>query len=306
MKTFVVLAGLMVIVPRVDPRGQWRELTVLVLNVDAANRPADEPPHHHVTTVTNLGGKFHRPHLEGDWILKSNAVGRPMELVGDERYLVLERIYGSQSALPPMRPECHTGKVIAGCIDADQNPLVRAVLTFKGGWRIRPVEITHDREPRALVYDDSTWGFMALPSNKLLPQSSPPEVQLSAGLILEPLDDTVPEIMENKVSIGSLEALPRPEVCALFTGYAGNCAVLRFLNVMHAISSQGEAQPNVDFTQDVIYELFTKEPPVRYVTELRKDARPEVMDLLYPGGGGSPFPRPCPPPTFAPAVQVTK
>ncbi len=315
MKTFVFLAGLMVIVPRVDPRGEWQGLTVLVLDVEAAAKATGAPHHHHVTTVTNFGGTFHEP-LTGAWTLRSNAAG-PMEIVGDDRYLVLERIYGSDSSLPPMQADCYGTKFATHCRNDKKydNALVRAVLHFKGGWRIRPVEITHDREPRALVYDDSLWGFLPFPANNLAPRSSPPDVQLSGGLILEPLDDHDDDDANDVTfetpnqPLGTLASL-RPQVCHLFAGHAGRCAVVRFLNVMHAMSFGQEDKQVIDFTQDLVYDLFRDEkdqtePPVRYLTVLRKDARPEVMDILYPGGGGTPFPRPCPPPTFAPPIEVS-
>lgn len=307
MKTLVVLAGLMVVVPRVDPRGEWQGLTVLVLNAEKDTHLGGAG-HHHVTSVTELGGKLFKP-LTGEWTLESKAVG-PIELVGEDRLLVLERLYGRDSPLPPMRPDCY-GNNFKKCTDTEGNPLVRAILNFKGGWRVRPIEITHDREPRAMIYDDSYWAFVPFPANKLVPQPSPSGMQLSGGLILEPLDEadlSIKETIKDKqYDVGPLTPLGR-QVCALFAGYPEPCAVLRFLNVMHAMSFPTERQTEIDFTQDMIYDLFGPElnpgPPVRYMTALRRDARPEIMDLLYPAGGGSPFPRPCPPPTFAPQVEV--
>jgi hypothetical protein len=308
----------MVIVPRTDGNGNWKELKVVVLDVAAAgDNLLGEKHHHHVTAVTNLGGRYHAP-LTGQWTLTSKSL-RPIERVTQERYLFLQRNYPATD-IGFVRPTCYgTDAEIATCTGKKYpNVLVRAVLTFKGGWRVRPVEITHDREPRATRDDNTTWGFARVPVGPVLlggqlkdslrlPRVTPDEIQLAGGLILDPLDDAeaVIEPPKSQSPIGNLAEL-RPGVCTLFAAYTGGCAVLRFLNTMHAISYELGDQVQVDFTQDLMYDLFNVDFDAqnipRYLTFLRKDASLEVMDLLYPGGGGTPFPRPCPPPAFAPEV----
>ena len=308
MKTFVVLAGLMVIVPRTDG-GVTKSLEVLVLDVQAKGDLLGEAVHRHVTRVTNLGGTLHDS-LTGVWSISSSSAGA-IELVDPKpnRMLSLNRPYGD-TPLPVVKPECYGEKssTAAFCTHDGLNtgmPLVKARLTFTGGWRVRPVEITHDREPRARTPDDTTWGFVQVPRlgdmHLRLPAATPDELQLAGGLILEPLDDAGDVKFIGPQGLEVLKDLAplRPRVCRLFAGYEESCAVVRFLNTMHAMQYRSGDQVQIDFTQDLVYDLLATPPAVRYLMFMRKDASPDVKDILYPGGGGSPYPRPCPPPMFA-------
>jgi hypothetical protein len=311
MNTYVVLAGLMMIVPYHKGTGEITELKVLVLDVAAAGEQLGEEVHEHVTAVTNFGG-VHAP-LDGAWTIATDAPG-PMKLEDSDRFLVLSR-YHEANSLARVREECYGDDFAAKCVK-DGHPLVKAVLTFTGGWRIRPVEITQDREPRALIVDDTWWGFVRVPEevvpdgsgtykSRHLPRAAPEEVQLAGGLILDPLRDNAKVSFEGPVKLEPLAPL-RPAVCKLFAGVEVQCAVVRFLNTMHAISFEAGDQVQIDFTQYMMYDLLESEPRFRYLTFLRKDASPDIKKILYPGGGGTPFPRPCPPPTFMPLAEVQR
>lgn len=305
MKTFVVLAGLMVIVPHTNELGEWTSLSVMVLDVTAGGKLLGEDVHEHVTKVTNIGGTVHDD-LTGSWTIES-AAAKPIQRVKPERFLILQQAYGAL-ALSRVKPECYGDSFATANCKIGNKPLVKAVLTFTGGWRIRPVEITHDREPRARIEDDTTWGFEQVPreSDKhlRLPAASPTARQLAGGLILEALDDAAVTFRAPQPNPGLLNQLAslHPQVCYLFADYPQRCAIVRFLNTMHALQFKDGDHVEVDFTQDLMYDLLETPPATRYLTFMRSDASPNIKDILYPGGGGSPFPRPCPPPTFAPPV----
>jgi hypothetical protein len=311
MKTFVVLAGLMVIVPRTDDTGQWRSLNVLVLDPQAAGDRLGETVHDHFTMVTSFQGRHEElvGNMAGDWTIRSTAA-TPIQLVGDERYLFLSRVYG-EGELPPLRPECYGPGAVTQCTSSTSGttrPLLKAQLTFTGGWRIRPIEVTHDREPRTDVYDDSTWGFLRFEPGRQLPLATPHQIQLSSSLILESTDP--PDVSEvivddpqgNDFDLVELDA----ETCMVFAAYPGPCAVVRFLNTGTGMS-EGSHRVEIEYPQTVVYELFQDMASLpRYVLFLRKDGRPEAMDVLFPGGGGTVGDeRPCSPTMFAPPVRAT-
>lgn len=290
MNTLIVLAGLMLIVPRTDPSGQVVSLTVLVLDTQHAGPQLGEPVTAHQTDITNLGGTAHAD-LVGRWTIGSSA-NEPIQIEGEERLLVLRKIYGED--LPPLRKACLGADFATSCM-LHGRPLVKAQLTFTGGWRLRPVEIDALREPRANVIDDSWWGFLQVRKNGL-PLVTDHQIQISSGLVLEPLSSGAVTFMgpgAQAFGSGSLHNLP-DQACISAVGFAGRCAIVRFLNTVMPTDTSGD-HLEIDVHHNLLYDLYDPAPTPRYLLFLRKDGSDNVMAALgyNAGGGGSPGIRPC-------------
>ena len=156
MKTFVVLAGLMLVVPHEDKNtGEWKSLTVLVLDTAHAGHQLGKPVQDHETTVANFGGKAPAP-LSGNWTVKSAASGPIQVREKGSTYTPGDLHCDGPPPCPGKLPLPREGCLGAG-FETDpgcrigKRPLVRARLTFTGGWKVRPMEYSHNREPQAGV-----------------------------------------------------------------------------------------------------------------------------------------------------------
>jgi hypothetical protein len=299
MNTLIVLAGLMLIVPRTDPSGQITSLTVLVLDTQHAGPQLGQAVTTHQTDVTNLGGIAHVD-LTGQWTIRSSAAG-PIQMQGDDRFLILRKIYDKD--LPPLRDGCLDADFASKC-KLNGRPLVKAQLTFTGGWRLRPVEIDALREPRADVVDDSYWGFLQIPPGGL-PLTTHHQVQLSSGLVLEPLSSgTVTFQGPGSQAFASLTSIPE-KLCVSAVGFAGKCEIVRFLNTVNRTNTEGD-HLEIDVHHNMLYDLYDPAPIPRYLLFIRKDGSSTVMATLgyNTGGGGTPGIRPCIPGAFAAAVPL--
>src|SRR6476659_6043492 len=92
MTTVIVLAGLMLVVPRTNAAGEVKALTVLVLNTENVAPQFGHPVVTHDAEVTNIGGAPHAL-LNGAWTVKSDYLA-PVELGSSDRRIVLKKIYG--------------------------------------------------------------------------------------------------------------------------------------------------------------------------------------------------------------------
>jgi hypothetical protein len=301
MTTVVVLSGLMLFVPHVNPTtNQWTSLTVLVLDTASAGPQHGEPVLAHETNVANFGGSAFAP-LAGRWVVRSTGRG-PITVEDRDRLLFLSDLY-REGELPPVREECLGSDFETRC-KANGRRLVVAQIRFEGAWRVRPVEIHRNREPRALVVDDSLWGFLRLREGRL-PVATAHQRQLAGGILLEPSDGGAAKI--EAPDVGAFSTLQRlqNEQCRVLAGNARPCAIVRFLN---ALSAQGCEQLasarerlEIDHHGNILYDLFQPPPTNRYLLFLRKDGSASVT--LFPGGGGSVGCRPCQPVSFANPVM---
>lgn len=297
MKTFVVLAGLMLIVPHADPiTGQWTSLTVLVLDTAHASLQLGEPVREHQMEVANFGGTALAP-LTGSWSVHSRS-SKPITFQGRERLLFLHDVYHPQPP-PAVRPSCYGPDFKTKCVN-DHRKLLQAQVTFHGGWVVRPIEIAANREPRTVV-DDSTWGFLRVRENGL-PLATDDQRQLAGGIILEASDGASVGVEgPGAGDFATLHTLT-PSQCATHAefGTTQSCAIIRFLNTVKPEIISGD-RLEIDHHHNMLYDLFEPPPTNRYLLFLRKDGDPEIMNILYPtGGGGSTGGiRPCLPPAFA-------
>jgi hypothetical protein len=299
MKTFVVLAGLMLIVPHVDPEtGQLTSLTVLVLDTAHAGPQFGESVRPHQMEVTNFGGAT-KP-LAGSWAVRSSS-SKPITIGGKERLLFLNDVYHPDQ-LPPLRKSCYGPNFSTECV-IDGRKLLQAQITFHGGWVVRPIEIAKNREPRADVVDDSYWGFLRVPENGL-PRATDDQRQLAGGILLEAIDGASVNI-ENPGDgqFATLQTLSSAQ-CKTAVGTTSSCAVVRFLNTVRPELISGDLL-EIDHHHNILYDLFDPAPANRYLLFLRKNGSPRIMNDLFPtGGGGSTGGiRPCMPPAFAPPVS---
>lgn len=306
MKTFVVLAGLMLIVPHADPAtGQWTSLTVLILETAHAGPQIGEQVRDHRTDVTNLGGAPPIP-LAGRWAVRSNSskpilVEDPVTVDGKGRLLFLKDVY-SPEPLPSVRPACYGPDFDTTCV-LNGRKLLQAQITFQGGWIVRPIDINRDREPRAKLIDDSTWGFLRVRGNSL-PLALKDQRQLAGGIVLE-ARDSASVVVEPPASTSfpPLHTLPAAG-CDVLVGTQTSCAVIRFLNTVNPEIVSNE-RLEIDHHHNLIYDLFDRAPMKRYLLFLRKDGTKSIIDQLFPTGGGGSVGgiRPCLPGAFVDPVQ---
>lgn len=300
MKTFIVLAGLMLIVPHADPvTGQWTSLTVLILDTAHAGPQFGEAVQEHQMEVANLGGTALAP-LAGKWTVSSGS-NKPITVEGKDRLLFLSDIY-NPNPLPSLRPACYGPDFDTGCV-INNRKLLQAQVTFQGGWVVRPIEIARNREPRANVIDDSTWGFLRLRENGL-PLTLDDQRQLAGGIVLEASDSASVVIAgPGAGSFATLHSLSSTQ-CTKHAGTASSCAIVRFLNTVKPEIISNE-RLEIDHHHNMLYDLFDPAPAHRYLLFLRKDGSPEIMDDLFPTGGGGSIGgvRPCIPPAFADPIR---
>ncbi len=304
MTTFVVLAGLMLVVPNVDPTThQVTSLTVLVLDTTRA------PPQHGHDVMPHESGvlNFEGPkvdHLTGRWTIASAATGA-IDMEGADRMLVLRRVYGG-TALPLVRRECLNFETAC---KIGSTPLLRAHLTFTGGWTVRPIDIHKNREPRADLQDDSWWGFLRVRSPKLPLTTSvkvgtqvQTQVHLSAGLILEARGGARVDFSNDLFD--TLATLPT-DSCKRHAKqtHTGTCAIVRFLNTVRPTATPPELL-EIEHHHNLLYELFQRGLSRRYLLFLRADGEKDAK-LLYPRGGGSTSGiRPCLPPPMLDTIPL--
>jgi hypothetical protein len=287
MNTFVVLTGLMLLVP--DPSG--KTLTVLVLDTPASLERNEVLVHTHETTVHDLGAPAaNEAALTGDWSLESKGSGS-ISIVDASRFMDLDAVYGS-TKLESVIPEClgASFETDPKCM-RDKKPMVRARLTFSGEWSVQPISINLQKRPRAAVIDDSHWGFVQIPA-KGLPLAVRGRVQhLAGGVVLSAPSGKAVEI-KGPSSPAPLKVIGKT-TCKLQVGVDAECSILRFRNtpMPHAAAT---AVLEIENDVDLIYDLLKAPPAVRYLPFMRlEDAKATVE--LGGGGLGSPDPRPCPP-----------
>ena len=102
MNTFVVLAGLMLIVPRTDPQGNVESLTVLVLETETAGSQYGHPMQPHLAVVAG-GTSPLPPRLSGDWTIHSPGRGG-IQIHDQGRLFRLGDVYGASA--PKLDPNC--------------------------------------------------------------------------------------------------------------------------------------------------------------------------------------------------------
>jgi len=305
MKIFVVLAGLMLIVPHADPAtGQWTSLTVLVLETAHAGPQIGEQIRNHRMDVTNLGGAPPVP-LAGRWAVRSNSskpilVEDPVTVDGKGRLLFLRDLY-SPEQLPSVRPACYGPDFDTACV-LNGRKLLQAQITFHGGWIVRPIDINHDREPRAKLIDDSIWGFLRVRGNSL-PLALKDQRQLAGGIVLEARDGASVAVEPPSGTFPPLQTIPAAG-CDVLVGTQTSCAVIRFLNTVRPEIVSAE-RLEIDHHHNLLYDPFDPTPMKRYLLFLRKDGTKSIMDQLYPieGGGSVGGIRPCMPGAFVDPVQ---
>lgn len=303
MNTIVVLAGLMLVVPRTDPanpNGPPTALTVLVLQTKGSPDQLGHPVARHDTVVWNFAPDTIPAPLSGSWSIR-NSEGGGIELGDRSRLLHLGDLYRELGqGLPAIRGCCLDGDVLADCV-LGQRHLVVARLDFEGGWRVRAIESDGLRRPRADVADDSMWGFKYEKPDGSLGAVTRNARKLSSALALEPLGGGRVTFTHDGSS--ALQNLAAVNDCKQWVGVSGQCAVVQFLNT---VSPQGTTthHPSLDHHHNLLYDLFTMSPQPRYLVSLVKDGTPAVMkDLLYTFFG-SPAPRPCIPPVLLDPVEL--
>lgn len=297
LKVYVLIFGLIALVPQKDPSGKITSLTALVLATPTGTTyswNAPFPTHHPERSIYFLNTPPPLPvlHLANHQIrLTAPAVAAPGEIslpVG-LRAMDLGKVFEAAgytpAQVPKVRDECRSIDLLRPCNDSQGRNLLAATVTFNGDWLVKEVELNYELEPVTTPIDTSQYSFLRIdpPPGTLIPAS----MQLAGALLFEG-NLTTQSDLNLQEGPTSYNNLPRGNCPSSLGG--SQCIFITIGN--HPLSSI----PCTDITQfdrvdhhfDRIFELldYSASPPtlprrfLPYV--LWRDQR--AIDILCPGG----------------------
>jgi hypothetical protein len=291
MNTFVVLTGLMLLVP--DPSS--KTLTVLVLNAANAGDRYGTKVHAHQPTVKDLGlgTAAAASSFSGDWTIESDVAGDVTMSTADG-FLDLDQLY-KPASLSGVKGDC-LGDDFAtakGC-QRGGGSMVAARITLKGEWTVSPIAIDINKEPRAAVFDESHYGFVHVPKGGGLPLALRGVKDHLAGGVLLSTKASASVTLSGPTNLGTPLRIPAPQ-CNVWVGVNAECSVIRVQNTpVHPALAGGTLE--IEHDVDLLYDLLETEPTYRYLPFMRLEHEASTAEL-FGTGGGSADPRPCPPGT---------
>ena len=266
MNTYVVLTGLMLIVPMTGQSvNSWGGLTVLVLEADGArDRYGEEIHAHDKANIANLAAADDHVPLRGRWTFQTEGATNIMART--ERLLRLEDLYEEEGSTLAVRSACLRDDADS-CSTGWGRKLVKGKVTFEGAWKLRAIDIDYKTNPRADVQDDSIFGFLRMPRGRM-PRALKHTALLAGGVVLEGSGDV-------KINGAAEHALLKDKstaaACQRAVGVAKECRMIR---VMNLTSHPAGPDPDggwigADVHADLVYDLLKPAPDRRYMPFLR-------------------------------------
>jgi len=297
MKTFVVLAGLIALVPQVDQQGNV-QITALILRADG--QVLGHPVHPHEPLIRFFGGGGQV--FQNSKAATLTAGSGSITIVDPNR-----RILGLNTLYPrglPLKNDCLSGgEPQTSCRRPDGSPALVGRVTFKGAWTLRPVEIDYLQSPRPNDIDTTVLGFVSYQQ----PHVSTVEVSVAGAILFETDQPLSAQVDGQSVSPPAIPS------CAVFNLDPVQCSFIRVSNLPKtggpAGPKCGERQGEVDEHFDLIYGIFdsssTAQPlTFRYLPFNRTEDVVTCQRILHPPGPGDAPPRiKCPSTLLAPILM---
>jgi len=288
MKTFVLIAGLVALQPRVDSADRIVELTALVLNTnDAADVHEHDP---RLVAFNNVAALTYNKPAPATGKVQAGLA----EMADDEIMIVdpQERIFRFDELYPEglaLSAACSGVNALNDCRRADGKAVIKNRIVFTGAWTVRPIEIDSKHQPRGDEIDLSTLGFVSLKP----PLVSSFETSVAAGVLLETDQAVTLDAAGVNIPLATISD------CAGWHFGPGPCSFIKLTNLP---KSGGEPAPpcgsrngQVDSHFHLIYALFAPPPPPPppqkssprplYVPFNRQEDKGACSRFLQPAGG---------------------
>ena len=303
-KVYVMIVGLIALVPHKDASGKITSLTALILDAPSGTKyswnedfPSHQPQRRiyfvsSPTPVLNLAG--HQMEIKAPAAVPPHGIPFPTALPILNLQSVFTAASYSASDMPTLRPECFTINPANPCKDSRGNNLLAGVATFSGDWSISSVEINFSREPFPAVVDTSQYTFMAVDSPGTI---IPYKTQLSGAILLSADLSNESDLLykENGVSytLGK-GACP-------FSNGATQCMLIVLINLpVHSMPCRDITEfDRVDQHFDRMFELFNypgspTAHPKRFLPYVLWRDQPAIDALCPRGSAGDPPAIKCP------------
>ena len=292
MNTFIVLTGLMLMVPDPDYKG----LTILVVEAANAGDRYGTPIHKHEPKYSDLVNTATTGALTGNWEVNSSGTGL-ISIPSKNAFFDLDELY-KQAPLSAVIPQC-LGANFATAPECKINgkSMVVARIRVTGEWTVTPIPINIKKEPRAKVSDDSHYGFVYVPKGQLPLALRNVSSHLAGGVLLTHPAGKVVRISDGMTDYAAGLVEGTDASCDLRFGRLEKCKAFRFMNTTEHVATAGGVL-EIEHDIDLLYDLLSNPPATRrYLPFMRLE---DVAATAALGGGaaGSPDPRPCPPGTI--------
>ena len=290
MKTYVLVAGLIALLPHVDSQGKIVAVTALILSAEGRVLGEDVHPHEPL-----LGVYEHSTVPNPRSATLKAGTGRIGIDDPFERILDFDRLYPRGGLL---RQDCITGDVQTKCLKANGKPALVGRVTLEGSWTVRPVDLDFNYNPRPDDIDLTTLGFLSY---------SPPHVShvegIVAGAVLFETTESVKLVVD-----GNTVDVKQVADCAKYHLGQDPCALVAIRNLpksggMPDRPRCGQRRGEVDAHFDLMYEVLDTKPAHRYVPFNQKEDVEACRRLLTPGTGDNPPRIKCPTTMMSPVAK---